>query len=189
MRDASSKMQPIRNRLILAASRSGAGRHRLAAQDAATPEAAPAAEAPRRRGARRRPPPRPRRPPPAPRRPPTAGRRARDGPAAARRAAAAQPEVMEIVKDTFGDWQVRCAPDGKECFMYQLGARRAEEPGRRGQHPEAAGAGRGRRRRHRRHPARDAAAPTASWCRSTPASSASIPSPGAARSAASRASG
>ena len=27
---------------------------------------------------------------------------------------------MEIVKDTFGDWQVRCAPDGKECFMYQL---------------------------------------------------------------------
>ena len=24
--------------------------------------------------------------------------------------APAQPEVMEIVKDTFGDWQVRCAP-------------------------------------------------------------------------------
>jgi len=31
-----------------------------------------------------------------------------------------QPQVMEIVKDTFGDWQVRCAPDGNECFMYQL---------------------------------------------------------------------
>ena len=27
---------------------------------------------------------------------------------------------MEIVKDTFGDWQIRCAPDGNECFMYQL---------------------------------------------------------------------
>jgi invasion protein IalB len=31
-----------------------------------------------------------------------------------------QPKVMEIVKDTFGDWQVRCAPEGDECFMYQL---------------------------------------------------------------------
>lgn len=31
-----------------------------------------------------------------------------------------QPQVMEIVKDTFGDWQVRCAPEGNECFMYQL---------------------------------------------------------------------
>jgi invasion protein IalB len=27
---------------------------------------------------------------------------------------------MEVVRDTFGDWQVRCAPDGDECFMYQL---------------------------------------------------------------------
>jgi invasion protein IalB len=27
---------------------------------------------------------------------------------------------MEIVRDTFGDWQVRCAPEGDECFMYQL---------------------------------------------------------------------
>jgi invasion protein IalB len=27
---------------------------------------------------------------------------------------------MEIVKDTFGDWQIRCAPEGDECFMYQL---------------------------------------------------------------------
>ncbi len=32
----------------------------------------------------------------------------------------AGPEVLEVVRDTFGDWQVRCAPDGDECFMYQL---------------------------------------------------------------------
>ena len=35
---------------------------------------------------------------------------------------------MEIVKDTFGDWQVRCAPDGNECFMYQLAADQANNP-------------------------------------------------------------
>ncbi len=32
----------------------------------------------------------------------------------------AGPEILEIVRDTFGDWQVRCAPDGDDCFMYQL---------------------------------------------------------------------
>ncbi|HMQ92982.1 MAG TPA: invasion associated locus B family protein [Amaricoccus sp.] len=32
----------------------------------------------------------------------------------------AAQEVLEIVRDTFGDWQVRCAPDGNDCFMYQL---------------------------------------------------------------------
>jgi invasion protein IalB len=32
----------------------------------------------------------------------------------------AGPEVMEIVRDTFGDWQVRCSVEGTECFMYQL---------------------------------------------------------------------
>ena len=32
----------------------------------------------------------------------------------------AAPEVMEIVRDTFGDWEVRCAPQGDDCFMYQL---------------------------------------------------------------------
>lgn len=32
----------------------------------------------------------------------------------------AAPEVMEIVRDTFGDWEVRCAPQGEDCFMYQL---------------------------------------------------------------------
>lgn len=32
----------------------------------------------------------------------------------------AAPEVREVVRDTFGDWQVRCTPQGNECFMYQL---------------------------------------------------------------------
>jgi len=32
----------------------------------------------------------------------------------------AAQEVLEIVRDTFGDWEVRCAPDGNDCFMYQL---------------------------------------------------------------------
>jgi invasion protein IalB len=35
---------------------------------------------------------------------------------------------MEIVKDTFGDWQVRCAPDGDECFMYQLASDERKNP-------------------------------------------------------------
>jgi len=34
--------------------------------------------------------------------------------------APAQGEVMEVIRDTFGDWQVRCDPEGKECFLYQL---------------------------------------------------------------------
>ena len=40
----------------------------------------------------------------------------------------ARPEAMEIVKETFGDWQVRCAPDGNECFMYQLAVDEAKSP-------------------------------------------------------------
>lgn len=40
----------------------------------------------------------------------------------------AAPEVREIVKDTFGDWQVRCTPDGKECFLYQLAADSNKNP-------------------------------------------------------------
>jgi invasion protein IalB len=32
----------------------------------------------------------------------------------------AAPEILEIVRGTFGDWEVRCAPDGEDCFMYQL---------------------------------------------------------------------
>lgn len=40
----------------------------------------------------------------------------------------AAPEVLEVVRDTFGDWQVRCAPDGDECFMYQLAMDDEENP-------------------------------------------------------------
>lgn len=32
----------------------------------------------------------------------------------------AAPEVTEFVRDTFGDWQVRCFTQTDECFMYQL---------------------------------------------------------------------
>ena len=35
---------------------------------------------------------------------------------------------MEVVKETFGDWQVRCAPDGNECMMYQLALDAAKNP-------------------------------------------------------------
>ena len=54
------------------------------------------------------------------RRRPAAARAARPAAPGAAPATPQQPQVMEIVKDTFGDWQVRCAPDGNECFMYQL---------------------------------------------------------------------
>jgi invasion protein IalB len=40
----------------------------------------------------------------------------------------AAQEVLEIVRDTFGDWQVRCAPDGNDCFMYQLAMDPEENP-------------------------------------------------------------
>jgi invasion protein IalB len=43
-------------------------------------------------------------------------------------AAPAEPEVLEIVRDTFGDWQVRCAPEGDNCFMYQLALDAQENP-------------------------------------------------------------
>ncbi len=32
----------------------------------------------------------------------------------------AEPEVLEVVKEVFGDWEVRCSPNGEDCFMYQL---------------------------------------------------------------------
>jgi invasion protein IalB len=35
---------------------------------------------------------------------------------------------MEIVRDTFGAWEIRCAPDGKECFMYQLALDERKNP-------------------------------------------------------------
>lgn len=37
-------------------------------------------------------------------------------------------EPREIVRDTFGDWQVRCATDTNECFMYQLALDEANNP-------------------------------------------------------------
>ena len=106
-------MQPIRNRL-LATALGLALAAPLAAQEAPAPAPAPA-EAPAAAA------------PAAP---------APEAPAAAPAAGAAatapgdpaKPEVMEIVKDTFGDWQVRCAPDGKECFMYQLALDEAKNP-------------------------------------------------------------
>ena len=30
------------------------------------------------------------------------------------------PEVLEVVRDTFEDWQIRCSPENTDCFMYQL---------------------------------------------------------------------
>lgn len=40
----------------------------------------------------------------------------------------AQQEVMEIVRETFEDWQVRCAPDGSDCFLYQLALDQESNP-------------------------------------------------------------
>lgn len=40
--------------------------------------------------------------------------------------AAAEPR--EIVRETFGDWQVRCAPEINECYMYQLALDEANNP-------------------------------------------------------------
>jgi invasion protein IalB len=107
-------MQLIRLPLILA----GLGlalASPLAAQEAPAAPAAPAATAPAAPAADA----------------PATDAPAADAPAAAAAPAApadgtvvpatpAQPEVMEVVRDTFGDWQVRCAPQGDECFLYQL---------------------------------------------------------------------
>lgn len=49
-----------------------------------------------------------------------AGEAAPADPAASDAAEAPQQEVLEVVKATHGDWEVRCAPDGADCFMYQL---------------------------------------------------------------------
>lgn len=43
-----------------------------------------------------------------------------ESPDAAAPGAPAEPEVLEVVRETFGDWQIRCAPEGDDCFMYQL---------------------------------------------------------------------
>ena len=35
---------------------------------------------------------------------------------------------MEVIRETFGDWQVRCAPEGNECFIYQLALDSSDNP-------------------------------------------------------------
>lgn len=40
----------------------------------------------------------------------------------------AQQEPMEIVRATFDDWQVRCAPEGNDCFLYQLALDQERNP-------------------------------------------------------------
>ncbi|WP_299131159.1 invasion associated locus B family protein [uncultured Amaricoccus sp.] len=40
----------------------------------------------------------------------------------------AAPEVTEFVRDTFGDWQVRCFTQTDECFMYQLAVDTGKNP-------------------------------------------------------------
>lgn len=55
---------------------------------------------------------------------------ATEAPAAAEAGTAdpAAPEVMEVVRATFGDWEVRCAPTGNDCFMYQLAKDAGQNP-------------------------------------------------------------
>lgn len=40
----------------------------------------------------------------------------------------AQQEPMEVVKSTFDDWEVRCAPQGEDCFLYQLALDQGKNP-------------------------------------------------------------
>jgi invasion protein IalB len=115
-------MPPIRSRLVLAAVALALAAP-VAAQEAPAADApaapAPAAPEPAAPAA----PPADGQPAPAEGQPAPADGQAAPAGAAPQGDAAAQPqqpEVMEVVKDTFGDWQVRCAPDGEECFMYQL---------------------------------------------------------------------
>lgn len=47
---------------------------------------------------------------------------------AAAEGAAPEPEVLEVVRETHGEWEVRCLPDGSECFLYQLALDVEENP-------------------------------------------------------------
>jgi invasion protein IalB len=40
----------------------------------------------------------------------------------------AASEVVEMVRDTFGAWEVRCTPDQRNCFMYQLASDAQNNP-------------------------------------------------------------
>jgi invasion protein IalB len=113
-------MQPIRNRLILTALGLALALPLAAQETTAPPAEAPAAPAPEAPAEAA---------PAAPAEGAAAPETTPEGQAAQPGAGdPAKPEVMEIVKDTFGDWQVRCAPDGKECFMYQLAVDEAKKP-------------------------------------------------------------
>jgi invasion protein IalB len=126
-------MQPIRHSLILAAV-SLALAAPVTAQDTPAEPPAPPADAPAA---------------PAPEAPateaPDAAAPAAEAPAAAPEgqapaepaegtapadaaAAPPPPEVMEIVRDKFGDWEIRCAPEGNDCFMYQLALDTLQNP-------------------------------------------------------------
>ncbi len=124
-------MRPIHHRLTLTVLALGIALPAIA-QDAAAPAgaapAAPAAEAPAAPAAET--PAAPAADAPATPAAPAAPGAAPAAPAgeAAAPAQPQKPEVMEIVKDTFGDWQVRCAPDGNQCFMYQLALDAGKNP-------------------------------------------------------------
>lgn len=104
-----SILQGVAAAAMLAMLAAGSARAQEAAPDEAEP-AEPAAEAPAEPEAAEEP----------------AEAEAEEAPEAAETPGAAgagdpaAPEILEIVRDTFGDWQVRCAPDGEDCFMYQL---------------------------------------------------------------------
>jgi invasion protein IalB len=115
-------MQPIRTRLIAAAVAAG-----LAAPVAAQEPAPPATDAP----AADAPAPAPAEPAtPAPEAPAEGAAAPEAAPPAEGEAAEApeQGEVMEVIRETFGDWQIRCAPEGDECFMYQLAMDSEDNP-------------------------------------------------------------
>jgi invasion protein IalB len=119
-------MQPIRHRLIAAAVAAALAAP-VAAQQATPPAAdAPAAETPAA--------PTPEAPAEGAAAPeaaaPAEGEAAApaEGEAAATPATPGQQEVMEVIRDTFGDWQVRCAPEGDECFIYQLALDNEKNP-------------------------------------------------------------
>jgi invasion protein IalB len=119
-------MQPMRDRLILAALGLALAAP-LAAQEAPAPAAdapaAPAPEAPAGQAPAAEAPAAPEAP--AAQAPAAPGGEAPGNPAVGD---PAKREVMEIVRDTFGAWEIRCAPDGKECFMYQLALDERKNP-------------------------------------------------------------
>lgn len=98
-------MQFNANRLILATALGLSLVAPAMAQEPAPAPAPPVAETPAA-------------PAPAPATPPApAGEAAAPAPGTGDPAA---PEAQEIVRDKFGDWEVRCSTQANECFLYQL---------------------------------------------------------------------